>query len=766
MRGAESAGETSAHLETLLLTWQADHRLLINRLIRFIQTDTELIKQAKARHIDEDHWLQYSNSYRRQLLKDPVSAVGGSNAAVVQLGALLSVPEAVFASEDMPHVQTAKSFVFPLMLADAQQQLEGRITANQLMERKADLRLPKEWYPRARLVKRKIVYHGGPTNSGKTYWALQRLGNADAEKGGGLYCGPLRLLALEVYESLNRRGVYTDLVTGQERREVPFSTHTSSTLEMINLSRVYDVAVIDEIQMIADAERGYAWTRALLGVCANEVHLCGGLEALEVVKQLIADTGDELEVKRYDRLGKLEVQAESLRGDYSKIRPGDCVVAFSRADIFSIRRQIERLTPYKCSVIYGALPPETRSAQARMFNEEKTDVLVASDAIGMGLNLNIGRIIFHTTIKKGMEVPYFVEPSHVKQIAGRAGRLSSKYQVGQVSAWQEADLAYVRAVLDWELPPVPRAGIFPSVQQIEVFSEQLRLMSEEEYGKAAIDATDAADADEEMSSVAFSPAAPSPVRAPLNQKSVRLSDVLGRFTEASQLDGRFFLCDHDSMNLVSNWLHTIPLTLADRFVFSNAPVSTRDMVSMNMLYQFAATYATGRPVALNVRLTHRSPKDVLELGMLLTKHNVLDLYIWLSFRFPKYFVERELALSQKQHAVKNIQLSLDSTLVQAKYSHSQDYIKLRTKHMERSVDGLPPVSFGSVRGATHDILKTIAEEHLAVFPTLMEEQGDSEDSVASNRYANKSPDDKKTKGRKGPGASRARGSAPLRKAEQ
>jgi ATP-dependent RNA helicase SUPV3L1/SUV3 len=82
---------------------------------------------------------------------------------------------------------------------------------------------------------------------------------ADATKGGGLYCGPLRLLALEVYERLNRHGVYTSLLTGQDKREVPFSTHLSCTVEMVSFKQEYDVAVIDEIQMIADADRGAAW---------------------------------------------------------------------------------------------------------------------------------------------------------------------------------------------------------------------------------------------------------------------------------------------------------------------------------------------------------------------------------------------------------------------------------------------------------------------------------------------------------------------------
>lgn len=78
-------------------------------------------------------------------------------------------------------------------------------------------------------------------------------------KGGGLYCGPLRLLALEIYENLNRAGIYTNLTTGQEKRDVPAATHTSCTVEMVSLTSEYDVAVIDEIQMIGDKARGYAW---------------------------------------------------------------------------------------------------------------------------------------------------------------------------------------------------------------------------------------------------------------------------------------------------------------------------------------------------------------------------------------------------------------------------------------------------------------------------------------------------------------------------
>lgn len=97
-----------------------------------------------------------------------------------------------------------------------------------------------------------IIFHGGPTNSGKTYQALQRLKTAQK----GLYVGPLRLLAAEVYETLTSAGVYTNLLTGQDSRDVPFATHTAATVELTPLDEEFDIVVIDEIQMIADTFRG------------------------------------------------------------------------------------------------------------------------------------------------------------------------------------------------------------------------------------------------------------------------------------------------------------------------------------------------------------------------------------------------------------------------------------------------------------------------------------------------------------------------------
>jgi ATP-dependent RNA helicase SUPV3L1/SUV3 len=151
---------------------------------------------------------------------------------------------------------------------------------------------------------------------------------------------------------------------------------------------MYDVAVIDEIQMMGDRERGNAWTHALLSVCASEVHLCGEATVVDLVRRITEETGDEFIVNHYQRLTPLTV-SPSLNGDLSLVTKGDCVVTFSRSKIFALKQAIELKTGLKCAVAYGRLPPEVRSEQAQRFNDPESDcdIMVASDAIGMGLNL-------------------------------------------------------------------------------------------------------------------------------------------------------------------------------------------------------------------------------------------------------------------------------------------------------------------------------------------------------------------------------------------
>ncbi len=250
-----------------------------------------------------------------------------------------------------------------------------------------DLRYPTEWYLAARAIQREIHLHVGPTNSGKTYHALKRL----EESGNGIYAGPLRLLAHEVYSRFNNKGTPCDLVTGDDVRlaDGGGALLSSHTVEMFDCAKSVDVAVIDEIQMIASEDRGWAWTRALLGTKAKELHLCGETRVVPLIRELAASMGDTLHIHHYDRLNPLKAMSKSLKGNLKSLHRGDCIVCFSVLGIHAMKKQIELDTGRRVAIVYGSLPPEIRAQQAALFNDPSSDYdfLVASDAIGMGLNL-------------------------------------------------------------------------------------------------------------------------------------------------------------------------------------------------------------------------------------------------------------------------------------------------------------------------------------------------------------------------------------------
>lgn len=270
-------------------------------------------------------------------------------------------------------------------------------------------------HSQARTIKRKIVYHMGPTNSGKTYHAIEAL--TKAEKG--CYLAPLRLLAAELYDTMNNKGVVTTLLTGEEVIEKDNATHYSSTIEMARLTEYFDCCVIDEIQMITDSQRGWAWTRALVNIFAEEIHLCGDPSVLELIKKIVELCGDELEIKEYTRMTELTVEKKPVvLGDLQK---SDALIVFSRRNALRYKRDLEKVG-FKVSIVYGRLSPEVRREQARKFDVGETDIIVATDAISMGMNLPIRRIIFTTLTKFINSQEYPISDSEIKQIAGRAGR--------------------------------------------------------------------------------------------------------------------------------------------------------------------------------------------------------------------------------------------------------------------------------------------------------------------------------------------------------
>ncbi|KAM0870020.1 hypothetical protein ACQ4PT_040304 [Festuca glaucescens] len=466
-----------------------------------------------------------------------------------------------------------------------------------------DMTHPHLWYPNAREKKRKVFLHVGPTNSGKTHNALKRL----EASSSGVYCGPLRLLAREVAKRLNEASVPCNLTTGQEREEIEGAKHNSVTVEMADVTTEYQCAVIDEIQMVGCRTRGFSFTRALLGLCSDELHVCGDPAAVPIIQRLLEATGDVVTVQYYERLSPL-VPLKTTLGSFSNIKEGDCMVTFSRREIYKLKKKVEMAGKHLCSVVYGSLPPETRTKQATMFNDESShlNVLVASDAIGMGLNLNISRIIFSTLKKFDGVCTRELTVPEIKQIAGRAGRYGSKFPVGEVTCLDAEDLPLLHSSLKSPSPIIKRAGLFPTFDLLSVYS---RL-----------------------------------------QGTVFLHPILERFLEKAKLSPDYFIADCEDMLKVAVIVDELPLGLYDKYLFCQSPVDVNDDISTQGLIQFAENYAKKGIVRLKEIFTPgtlRVPKTHNQLKELESVHKVLELYVWLSYRFDDSFPDRELADSQK-----------------------------------------------------------------------------------------------------------------------
>ena len=283
---------------------------------------------------------------------------------------------------------------------------------------------PENLIEKAKGLRRAFVLHVGATNSGKTYDAVQALKTA----GNGTYLGPLRLLALEMFEKINKAGIPCSLLTGEESYTVDGAKIVSSTIELCVFQRHFKVAVIDEAQLIADGERGSSWLKAICSVDAEEVHICLAPEGLEYIENLVSQFGDPYAVVRHERLVPLEYKGR-IHG-FKDIRPNDAVICFSRKNVLSTAAHLER-NGFKASVIYGALPPLARRNEVEKYLSGETNVIVATDAIGLGISLPIQRIVFAETQKFDGHEQRFLNSGEVRQIAGRAGRYGM-FDLGEV----------------------------------------------------------------------------------------------------------------------------------------------------------------------------------------------------------------------------------------------------------------------------------------------------------------------------------------------
>ena len=316
---------------------------------------------------------------------------------------------------------------------------------------------PEMEFAEVREMHRHFILHIGPTNSGKTFRSLERLKLAKC----GVYLGPLRLLALEVYEQMCHYDVPCTMRTGQECIEEEGSRVTASTIEMADFDENYDIAVIDEAQMVTDPDRGHSWTKAILGLRAKEIHICMSPAAEQAILHLIQLCQDDYEIERYVR--KTELICEDVPFVFpDDVQNGDALIVFSKKSVLDVAGRLEE-QKINASVIYGSLPPEIRRRQMHLFNKGKTKVVVATDAIGMGLNLPVKRIVFLQAEKYDGVSRRPLLVSEVKQIAGRAGRFGI-YDTGYVNAMGSEELSYIRECYEAEEEPVSQVNLgFPQI---------------------------------------------------------------------------------------------------------------------------------------------------------------------------------------------------------------------------------------------------------------------------------------------------------------
>src|SRR6185312_3664663 len=253
----------------------------------------------------------------------------------------------------------------------------------------------------------------GPTNTGKTHLAIERMLGHES----GMIGLPLRLLAREVYDKIKSRvgAENVALLTGEEKIKPERARYWVSTVDAMPRDINVDFLAIDEIQLCGDPERGHVFTDRLLHARGRSETLLLGAQTM---RDAISDLIPGANFISRPRLSKLTYSGEKK---ITRLPPRTALVAFSASEVYAIAELIRRQRG-GAAVVLGALSPRTRNAQVALYQSGDVDFLVATDAIGMGLNLDVDHVAFAGTRKYDGQVHRDLTPSEMGQIAGRAGR--------------------------------------------------------------------------------------------------------------------------------------------------------------------------------------------------------------------------------------------------------------------------------------------------------------------------------------------------------
>ena len=316
----------------------------------------------------------------------------------------------------------------------------------------------------------------GPTNTGKTHLAMTRL----LAHASGIIGFPLRLLARENYDRMvaakGERNVA--LITGEEKIVPPEAKWFACTVEAMPLDRQAEFVAVDEIQLCADPDRGHVFTDRLLQARGMVETMFLGAETIRPLLQRLVPRA---EIETRPRLSQL---THSGPTKLTRLPARSAVVAFSAAEVYAIAEAIRRRRG-GCAVVMGRLSPRTRNAQVALYQEREVDFLVATDAIGMGLNMDVDHVAFAALSKFDGHTVRALAPQEAAQIAGRAGRGMRDGTFGPTGecpalpdemvdkiekhefeplttlAWRNSDLDFsgVDALLDSLAAPPPQPGL-------------------------------------------------------------------------------------------------------------------------------------------------------------------------------------------------------------------------------------------------------------------------------------------------------------------
>ena len=289
----------------------------------------------------------------------------------------------------------------------------------------------------------KIIALLGPTNTGKTHVAIEKM----LEHDSGIFGLPLRLLAREVYDKcINKVGVEkVALITGEEKIIPSTAQYFICTVESMPKDKEVDFIAIDEIQMSADRERGHIFTQRMLEARGTKLTMFLGSQ---VMAKIISDLVDDVEFEKKERYSKLSYSGIKK---ISRLDRKVAIIAFSIEEVYAIAELVRRQKG-GAAVIMGSLSPKTRNSQVGLYQSGDVDYLIATDAIGMGLNMDINEIYFSNLKKFDGKKTRRLNLIEMSQIAGRAGRYKNDGGFGTTGDCETLNSDEIEKIEKHQLP--------------------------------------------------------------------------------------------------------------------------------------------------------------------------------------------------------------------------------------------------------------------------------------------------------------------------